>query len=133
MRNIEHIGIAVSDMEAAIQTFSALLGQTPYKEEIVESEQVRTVFFQVGETKIELLSALSETSVIHKFIEKRGAGVHHIAFGVEDLNTEQKRLQAEGFTFINPEPKDGADNKRICFLHPKGTNGVLTELCEDKP
>ena len=131
MRKIEHLGIAVQDMESAIQLFSALLGQTPYKTEEVASEHVRTVFFQVGETKIELLEATAPESAIAKFIAKRGEGIHHIAFDVEDLDTEIRRLQAEGFT-LAVEPKKGADGKRIAFLHPKGTNGTLIELCEDE-
>lgn len=131
MRKIEHLGIAVENIESAIATFSALLGQTPYKTETVDSEHVKTVFFQIGDTKIELLEATAPESAIAKYIAKRGEGIHHIAFDVADLDTELKRLTAEGFT-IAVEPKKGADGKRIAFLHPKGTNGVLIELCEDE-
>jgi methylmalonyl-CoA/ethylmalonyl-CoA epimerase len=133
MRKIEHLGIAVKDLQKSNELFSKLFGRTPYKEERVESEGVATSFFMMGETKIELLEATREDSAIAKFIEKRGEGIHHIAFDVEDIHAEMKRLQAEGFTVLNEQPKFGADNKLICFLHPKDTNGVLIELCQERP
>jgi methylmalonyl-CoA/ethylmalonyl-CoA epimerase len=133
MRKIEHLGIAVKDLQKSNELFSKLFGRTPYKEERVESEGVATSFFMMGETKIELLEATREDSAIAKFIEKRGEGIHHIAFDVEDIHAEMKRLQAEGFTVLNEQPKLGADNKLICFLHPKDTNGVLMELCQERP
>ena len=132
MKKVEHIGIAVKDLTNANALFEKLFNQSHYKVEEVESEGVSTSFFRVGETKIELLQALSSDSPIAKFIEKRGEGIHHIAFEVEDIQSEMKRLQQEGFELIHTEPKDGADNKRICFLHPKSTNGVLLELCQEK-
>ncbi len=132
MRKIEHLGIAVKDLQKSNELFSKLLGRVPYKEERVESEGVATSFFMMGETKIELLEATREDSAIAKFIEKRGEGIHHIAFDVEDIHAEMKRLQAEGFTVLNEQPKEGADNKLICFLHPKDTNGVLIELCQER-
>jgi methylmalonyl-CoA/ethylmalonyl-CoA epimerase len=132
MRKIEHLGIAVKDLQKSNELFSKLLGRVPYKEERVESEGVATSFFMMGETKIELLEATREDSAIAKFIEKRGEGIHHIAFDVEDIHAEMKRLQAEGFTALNEQPKEGADNKLICFLHPKDTNGVLIELCQER-
>ena len=128
--NLEHIGIAVKDIDASNILFEKLLGIAPYKSEAVTSENVITSFFQTGETKIELLAATDETSAIAKFIEKKGEGIHHIAFEVEDIYTEINRLKAEGFVFINETPKQGADNKLICFLHPKATNSVLIELCQ---
>jgi len=132
MKKVEHIGIAVKDLTNANSLFEKLFNQAHYKVEEVESEGVSTSFFRVGETKIELLQALSSDSPIDKFIEKRGEGIHHIAFEVDDIHSEMKRLQNEGFELIHTEPKDGADNKRICFLHPKSTNGVLIELCQKK-
>jgi methylmalonyl-CoA/ethylmalonyl-CoA epimerase len=132
MKKVEHIGIAVKDLANANALFEKLFNQAHYKVEEVESEGVSTSFFRVGETKIELLQALSSDSPIAKFIEKRGEGIHHIAFEVDDIHSEMKRLQNEGFELIHTEPKDGADNKRICFLHPKSTNGVLIELCQEK-
>jgi len=132
MRKIEHLGIAVKDLQKSHELFSKLFGRVPYKEERVESEGVATSFFMMGETKIELLEATREDSAIAKFIEKRGEGIHHIAFDVEDIHAEMKRLQAEGFTVLNEQPKEGADNKLICFLHPKDTNGVLIELCQER-
>ncbi|MCE2773084.1 MAG: methylmalonyl-CoA epimerase [Bacteroidetes bacterium] len=132
MRKIEHLGIAVKDLQKSNELFSKLFGRVPYKEERVESEGVATSFFMMGETKIELLEATREDSAIAKFIEKRGEGIHHIAFDVEDIHAEMKRLQAEGFTVLNEQPKEGADNKLICFLHPKDTNGVLIELCQER-
>lgn len=133
MRKIEHLGIAVKDLEASNQIFQDLLGVAPYKEEVVESENVITSFFQIGESKIELLQATSEESAIHGFIEKRGEGLHHIAFDVEDIHAEIKRLQDLGYQMIHKEPKAGADQKLIAFLHPKSSNRVLVELCMDKP
>jgi methylmalonyl-CoA/ethylmalonyl-CoA epimerase len=130
MRKIEHIGVAVRDISSANELFSKLFGREPYKEEAVESEKVTTSFFQMGETKIELLEGESD-SAIAKFIEKRGEGIHHIAFDVEDIHAEMKRLEGEGFQLINKEPKKGADNKLVCFLHPKSSNGVLVELCQE--
>ncbi len=130
MLRVEHIGIAVKDLAVANDLFAKLFGQTHYKTESVASEGVSTAFFQLGETKIELLEATHENSPIAKFIEKRGEGMHHIAFEVADIRAEMARLQAEGFTLLNPEPKPGADNKLVCFLHPKTTNGLLVELCQ---
>ncbi len=129
---IEHLGIAVKDLEASNALFTKLLGRPPYKEEAVESESVITSFFRSGENKIELLQATRPESAIAGFIEKRGEGIHHIAFEVDDIRAEIKRLKEEGFRMIHEEPKEGADNKLIAFLHPKGTNGVLIELCQEK-
>ena len=129
---IEHIGIAVKDISVSNQLFEKLFGQVPYKQESVESEGVTTSFFKVGDTKVELLEATSDDSAIAKFIDKRGEGIHHIAFEVADMDAEIERLKEENVTIINGTPKDGADNKRIIFLHPKSTNGVLIELCEEK-
>jgi len=131
IRNVEHIGVAVADEAAAVDLFTRLLGRPPYKSETVETEGVKTIFFQVGETKIELLVPLAPESTVAKFIEKRGAGIHHIAFGVDDLLTEMNRVEQEGFQPLQAEPRPGADGKRVGFLHPKGTNGVLVEFCED--
>lgn len=130
MKNIEHIGIAVKDLNSSIPLFEKILNTTCYKTESVDSEQVNTAFFQKGETKIELLESLSTDGVIAKFIEKKGEGMHHIAFEVEDILSEMERLKNEGFVLLNETPKKGADNKWVCFLHPKGTNGVLMELCQ---
>lgn len=127
---IEHIGIAVKNLKQANNLYQSLLGVAPYKEELVASEGVKTSFFKVGKTKIELLQATGNKGSIAKFIEKKGEGIHHIAFEVEDIKTELKRLEKEGFTIINPTPKNGADNKLVAFLHPKSTNGVLIELCQ---
>lgn len=132
MNKIEHIGIAVKDLAASEPLFAALLGQSAYKHEEVSSEGVTTAFFQTGESKIELLEATSETSAIARHIAKRGEGVHHIAFEVDDIEAEMHRLRSEGFQLLNDVPKDGADNKRVCFIHPKSANGVLVELCEEK-
>jgi methylmalonyl-CoA/ethylmalonyl-CoA epimerase len=132
MKKIEHIGIAVSSLEKSNALFEKLFGKPPYKTEVVESEGVSTSFFLTGENKIELLEATSADSPIAKFIEKRGEGIHHIAFDVEDIVSEMKRLESEGFVLLNKEPKPGADNKLVCFLHPKGTNGVLIELCQER-
>ena len=132
MKKVEHIGIAVKDLNNANALFEKLFNQSHYKVEEVESEGVSTSFFKVGDTKIELLQALQADSPIAKFIEKRGEGIHHIAFEVDDIQSEMERLQAEGFELIHTEAKDGVDNKKICFLHPKSTNGVLIELCQEK-
>ncbi len=132
MRKIEHIGIAVKDLEVSNKLYSKILNTEPYKQEKVESENVLTSFFMVGESKIELLQATSEESAIAKFIEKKGEGFHHIAYDVENIYTEIERLKSEGFVFINETPKQGADNKLIVFLHPKSTGGVLVELCQEK-
>ncbi len=132
MQKIEHLGIAVDNLEEANALFSKLLGAKHYKVEGVDSEKVATSFFRIGETKIELLEATAETSAIHKFIQKRGKGIHHIAFGVDDIYAEMKRLEQEGFELLNEVPKEGADNKLVCFLHPKTTGGVLVEICQDK-
>jgi methylmalonyl-CoA/ethylmalonyl-CoA epimerase len=130
MKNVEHIGIAVKSLEFSNELFSKLLNIQPYKQESVESEGVNTSFFQQGETKIELLEATNPNSPIAKFIEKKGEGIHHIAFEVEDILAEMERMKSEGFILLNETPKRGADNKLVCFLHPKGTNGVLIELCQ---
>ena len=132
MKKIEHIGIAVKDLKAANNLYSKLLNTAPYKMEEVESENVNTSFFQIGESKIELLEGTSPDSPISKFIENRGEGVHHIAFEVDDIEKEIARLTKEGFQMIHEKPKDGADNKLIAFLHPKSSNGVLIELCQEK-
>jgi len=129
---IEHIGIAVKNINESNELFKKLFGKEHYKIEAVESEGVNTSFFMLGETKIELLQATSATSSIAKFIEKKGEGIHHIAYAVDDIEKEMTRLKNEGFELIHPQPKDGADNKKICFLHPKSTNGVLVELCQNK-
>jgi methylmalonyl-CoA/ethylmalonyl-CoA epimerase len=131
MRKIEHLGIAVRDFKAANELFAKLLGKAHYKEEGVESEGVRTSFFQVGETKVELLEATRPDSPIAKFLDKRGEGIHHIAFDVADIYAEMERLKGEGFEILHETPKKGADNKLIVFLHPRSTNGVLVELCQE--
>lgn len=130
---IEHIGIAVRDLESANEVFAALFGEPAYKEEVVEREGVRTSFFRTGPNKIELLEATNPESPIAKYIEKKGEGIHHIAFAVEDVRMEMKRLADAGFKLLSEEPKTGADNKLIAFLHPKSANGVLIELCQDRP
>lgn len=130
---IEHLGIAVKSLGFSDELFRKLLGESHYKQESVEREGVQTSFYQVGESKIELLEASNPESPVAKFIEKRGEGIHHLAFGVDDIESEIKRLKAEGFEFISEQPKEGADNKLIVFLHPKSTNGVLVELCQEKP
>ena len=132
IKRIEHLGIAVKDIESAIGVFESLLGTDCYKQEEVKSEGVRTAFFQVGESKIELLEATNPDSAIAKFLEKSKEGFHHVAFEVNDIQFEIDRLKNEGFTLIHESPKDGADNKRIAFLHPKSTNGLLVELCQEK-
>ncbi len=132
MEKLEHIGIAVKNLEASNVVFAALLGQQHYKIESVESEGVRTSFFDVSGVKIELLEATNPDSPIARFIEKKGEGLHHLAFEVKNIQEKIKDYQAKGFTLIHENPKDGADNKQICFLHPKSANGVLIELCEEK-
>ncbi|MAC86164.1 MAG: methylmalonyl-CoA epimerase [Flavobacteriales bacterium] len=131
IEKIEHIGIAVKNIEQANQVYQKILGVAPYKMENVASEGVQTSFFNTGESKIELLEATNPESAIAKFIAKKGEGVHHIAFGVKDIQTEMKRLSKAGFTVLNEKPKKGADNKLVCFVHPKNTNGVLIELCQE--
>ena len=131
MEKIEHIGIAVKSLEDSNKLFAKLFGKPHYKVEAVESEGVSTSFFEVGPNKIELLEATKPDSPIAKFIEKKGEGIHHIAFAVNDIENELKRLKEEGFTVINETPKKGADKKLVAFLHPKTTNGVLIELCQD--
>ena len=133
MRKIEHIGIAVKDLEVSNTLFEKLFGAAAYKSEVVESEGVTTSFFLNGPNKIELLAATNPDSPIAKFIEKKGEGIHHIAFDVEDIVSEIARLQKEGFVVLNEIPKKGADNKLVAFLHPKSTNGVLIELCQEIP
>ena len=132
MLKVEHIGIAVKDFANAVPLFEKLLNSLCYKKERVESENVNTAFFKQGDIKIELVESTVTDGVIGRFIEKKGEGIHHIAFEVEDIYTEMKRLQAEGFVLLNETPKQGADNKLVCFLHPKNTNGVLVELCMEK-
>lgn len=131
MKNIEHIGIAVNDIEASNKLFAKILGKKPYKSEIVESEGVQTSFFQLGKQKIELVSATNKQSPISKYLIRNKEGLHHIAFNVEDIEKEMIRLKKEGILLLNDTPKKGADNKLICFLHPKDTNGVLIELCQE--
>ena len=132
MNKIEHIGIAVNNLQDAIETYEKLLGTVCYKQEEVTSEGVKTAFFQVGESKIELLQATNENSPIAKFIEKKGEGIHHIAFDVTDIQSSMNELSQKGFQLLNAEPKSGADNKLVAFLHPKSSNGVLVELCQEK-
>ncbi|WP_373057191.1 methylmalonyl-CoA epimerase [Zunongwangia sp. H14] len=131
MKKIEHIGIAVKDLNEANKTYAALLGAENYKTETVETEGVATSFFKIGESKIELLAATNDDSPVAKFIAKRGEGMHHIAFAVDDIEAEIKRLETEGFQLISKEPRKGADNKLVAFLHPKSSNGVLVELCQE--
>jgi len=131
MRKIEHIGIAVNSLEVSNVLFEKLFGTPPYKQEDVESEGVKTSFFMNGPNKIELLEATNSNSPIAKFLEKKGEGIHHIAFDVQDILAEIDRLKNEGFVVLNETPKKGADNKLVAFLHPKGTNGVLIELCQE--
>ena len=132
MVKVEHIGIAVKSLEQAIPLFEKLLNTACYKTEVVESEKVNTAFYQKGETKIELLESTAAEGVIARFIEKRGEGLHHIAFEVADIEAEMKRLKAEGFLVLNETPKKGADSKWVCFLHPKSTHNVLIELCQER-
>ena len=127
---IEHIGIAVQSLDTAIPIYEKLLNTPCYKTETVDSEHVITAFFQSGNGKIELLESTREDGVISRFIDRKGEGIHHIAFEVEDITAEMNRLRDEGFVLLNEQPKKGADNKLVCFLHPKGTNGVLVELCQ---
>ena len=131
MNKIEHIGIAVQDLKAATTLYERLLNTPVYKTETVESEFVKTAFLQTGANKIELLQATAPDSAIARFINKKGEGIHHIAFDVDDIVAEMARLKAEGFILLNDRPKPGADNKLVCFVHPKGTNGVLIELCQE--
>ncbi|XHR92065.1 methylmalonyl-CoA epimerase [Mucilaginibacter sp. UC70_90] len=131
MNKVEHIGIAVNSVKLAGEIYAKLLNTPVYKTEIVESEHVVTAFLQSGPNKIELLEALNDNSAIAKFIAKKGEGVHHIAFEVDDIEAEMKRLKAEGFVLLNDTPKQGADNKLVCFVHPKSANGVLVELCQE--
>lgn len=133
MRKIEHIGIAVDNLDEANTLYRAILGVAHYKIEEVSSEGVRTSFFQIGESKIELLEATSPDSPIAKFVATKGKGIHHIAFDVEDIHVSMQRMRDEGFNLINEKPKLGADNKLVCFVHPKSTGGVLIELCQDIP
>lgn len=128
---IEHLGIAVRDLKEGNQLYTKLLGRLPYKEEVVENEQVVTSFFQSGENKIELLAATHEDSAIAKYIDKYGPGIHHVAFAVENIVEELARLKKEGFVILNEKPKRGADNKWVAFVHPKSAGGVLVELCEE--
>jgi len=132
MNKVEHIGIAVRSLADSIPLYEKLLNTTCYKTEEVTTEEVNTAFFKTGETKVELLESISETGVINKFIEKKGEGIHHIAFDVTDIEFEMNRLKQEGFVLLSDTPKQGADNKLVCFLHPKSTNGVLVELCQEK-
>jgi methylmalonyl-CoA/ethylmalonyl-CoA epimerase len=131
MPKIEHIGIAVKDLDEAIERFSTLLDTSPYKTETVASEGVATAFFQTGDSKVELLESTNPDGPIGKYISKKGEGIHHIAFDVEDIHSEMERLKKEGFDVIG-DIRDGADNKLVCFIHPKSANGVLIELCQDK-
>lgn len=131
MNKIEHIGIAVKDLNSSIDIYQKLLNTDCYKTEQVASESVNTAFFKTGENKIELLQATAPDSAIAKFIEKKGEGIHHIAFLVDDILAEMERLHQEGFVLLNESPKKGADNKMVCFVHPKDTNGVLIEICQE--
>jgi len=131
MNKIEHIGIAVKNLDQSIDLYQRLLNADCYKTELVASENVNTAFFRTGENKVELLQATSLESPIAKFIEKKGEGIHHIAFAVDNIYDEMDRLRNEGFTLLNEQPKKGADNKMVCFVHPKDTNGVLIELCQE--
>ena len=131
MLKVEHIGIAVRTLAESVPLFEKLLNSQCYKTEVVESEKVNTAFFKTRDTKIELLESIDENGVISKFIDKKGEGLHHIAFDVENIESEMERLRNEGFILLNDKPKKGADNKLVCFLHPKTTNGVLIELCEE--
>lgn len=132
MQKVEHIGIAVKSLAHSVPLFEKLLNTNCYKTEPVESEKVNTAFFRQGDTKIELLESTDPDGVIARFIEKKGEGMHHIAFEVEDIEAEMERLKTEGFVLLQDKPKQGADNKRVCFLHPKTTNGLLVELCEER-
>jgi methylmalonyl-CoA/ethylmalonyl-CoA epimerase len=131
MNKIEHIGIAVRSFSSSVPLFEKLLNTVCYKTETVESEKANTAFFKMGETKIELLESIDPDGVIAKFIEKKGEGIHHIAFDVDDIEKEMARMKKEGFILLNEKPKKGADNKLVCFLHPKSANGILVELCQE--
>lgn len=131
MIRLEHIGIAVRSLEDSNELFEKLLGRPHYKIEEVASEYVKTSFFKIGESKVELLEATSPDSAIAKYVAKRGEGIHHVAFEVEDIHAEMERLRSEGFILLNEQPKRGADNKLVCFVHPKSANGVLIELCQE--
>ncbi len=130
MLKVEHIGIAVKDLSISIPLFEKFLNKDCYKTELVESEQVNTAFFKIGETKLELLQSITDDGVIAKYVDRKGEGMHHVAFEVENILTEMERLKNEGFLLLNDVPKHGADNKLVAFLHPKSTNGVLIELCQ---
>ena len=130
--HIDHVGIAVGDLEKAVETHEKILNTKCSKREVVESEKVETAFFQTGESKVELLGATSEDSVIAKYVAKKGQGLHHVAFEVDDIHAELERLRGEGFTILNEQPKNGADNKLVAFVHPKNNCGVLVELCQSK-
>ena len=130
--HLDHIGIAVKDLKSATEVYAKILNSSPTKTETVESEKVETVFFETGESKVELLGPTADDSVIAKYVEKKGEGLHHVAFEVEDIHTELDRLRNEGFTVLNEKPKDGADNKLVAFVHPKDNHGVLVELCQSK-
>lgn len=132
IKGIEHLGIAVKDLGEAEELFEKLLGKSHYKRENVDSEDVEVSFLQTGESKLELLQGVTEDSAITKYINKKGEGLQHVALAVDDIYGEIERLKEEGFTFLNEIPKSGADNKLICFLHPKTTNGVLVELCQER-
>ena len=132
MLKVEHIGIAVKSLAQSVPLFEKLLNTPCYKTEAVASEQVTTAFLKTGDTKIELLESTSQEGVISRFIDKKGEGIHHIAFDVKDIIAEMKRLQEEGFILLHEHPKEGADGKLVCFLHPRSTNGILIELCQDK-
>ena len=132
MANLEHIGIAVKALATSIPLFEKLLNSQCYKTEKVASENVNTAFFKTGSSKVELLEAIEPDSIIGKYIDRKGEGIHHIAFEVSDIKAEMERLKKEGFILLNDTPRDGADNKLVCFLHPKNTNGVLIELCMEK-
>ncbi len=130
--HIDHIGIAVKDLEKAVDTYEKLLNKKCDKREFVESEKVETAFFNTGESKVELLGGTTPDSVINKYIDKNGEGIHHVAFEVDDIHAELERLRAEGFTVLNEQPKDGADDKLVAFVHPKDNHGVLVELCQSR-
>lgn len=129
---IEHLGIAVHDLAAATDLYTRLLGATPYKTEVVATEKVTTVFFRTGESKVELLAGTAPDSPITRFLEKKGEGIHHVAFGVADIRAEMRRLRSEGFELLSEEPRPGADNKLVCFVHPRSAGGVLVELCQER-
>jgi methylmalonyl-CoA/ethylmalonyl-CoA epimerase len=130
--HIDHIGIAVKNIEDAVKTYEKILNTACSKREVVETEKVETAFFQTGESKVELLGGTAPDSVINKYIEKRGEGIHHVAFEVDNIEAEMARLKREGFTLLNDKPKQGADQKLVVFLHPKGNHGVLVELCQSQ-